>query len=54
VTIAPRSATRSAPDAVRVVPLVGTSARSSLCWASRAEDDRPVLRNFTDLSEQDG
>lgn len=54
VTVAPLSATPAAPDAVRVLRLEGTGARSSLCWATRADDDRPVLRNFTDLSEQDG
>ncbi|WP_423920729.1 LysR substrate-binding domain-containing protein [Frigoribacterium sp. 2-23] len=46
VTIAPRSATLSPPVSVVVLPLEGTTARSSLHLATRVGDDRAVVRNF--------
>jgi DNA-binding transcriptional LysR family regulator len=45
VTVAPASATLAAPDTVVLLPVTGDH-RSELCWASRADDDREVLRNF--------
>ncbi|WIB61106.1 LysR substrate-binding domain-containing protein [Curtobacterium sp. MCLR17_007] len=45
VTVAPASATLAAPDTVVLLPLTG-SHESELCWATRVDDDRPVLRAF--------
>ncbi|MEV0246628.1 LysR substrate-binding domain-containing protein [Nocardia sp. NPDC050712] len=49
VTIAPRSATFTAPAAVRVLPLTGTDADTTVYVAHRADDDRAMIRNFLDL-----
>lgn len=46
VTVAPASAVRAAPAGVTTLELDDTDARSTLAWASRAGDDRPVLKNF--------
>ncbi|QLY32807.1 LysR family transcriptional regulator [Nocardia huaxiensis] len=49
VTIAPRSATFTAPDTVRIVPLAGTEASTTIYVATRADDDRALIRNFLTL-----
>lgn len=48
VTVLPESAALAAPDTVVLLPLEGSAHRSDLVWASRADDDRPVLRAFID------
>ncbi|MBB5915007.1 DNA-binding transcriptional LysR family regulator [Nocardia transvalensis] len=49
VTIAPRSATFTAPSAVRIVPLAETEATTTVYVAHRAGDDRALVRNFLEL-----
>lgn len=51
VTVAPESATLAAPDTVVLLPLDGDEHRSELAWASRAGDDREILRNFVAATE---
>ena len=51
VTVAPESATLAAPDTVVLLPLDGDAHRSELAWASRAGDDREILRNFVAATE---
>jgi DNA-binding transcriptional LysR family regulator len=46
VTVLPESAALAAPDTVVLLPLEGSAHRSELVWATRADDDREVLRNF--------
>ncbi|SDT00426.1 LysR substrate-binding domain-containing protein [Microlunatus soli] len=46
VTIAPRSAARPLPAGTVAIPLTGTDARSTVQLATRAEDDRPLVRQF--------
>jgi DNA-binding transcriptional LysR family regulator len=46
VSIAPRSATVGAPDTVRILPLIGTDASSTVHVATRAGDPNPVVRAF--------
>lgn len=47
VTVAPESALLVAPDGVVALPLEDDEHRSELVWATRAGDDRPILRNFS-------
>lgn len=49
VTVAPTSVTATAPPTVRVVPLAGTAATSTIALATRADDDRAPVRNFLAL-----
>ncbi|MTE17403.1 LysR family transcriptional regulator [Nocardia aurantiaca] len=49
VTIAPRSATFTAPESVRMIPLIGTDADTTIYLATRAGDDRPLVQNLLDL-----
>ncbi|WP_067572990.1 LysR family transcriptional regulator [Nocardia acidivorans] len=49
VTIAPRSATFTAPESVRIIPLAGTAAVTTIYTAHREGDDRPLVRNLLDL-----
>lgn len=49
VTIAPRSATFTAPASVRIIPLVGTDADTTIYVAHRADDDRALISNFLAL-----
>lgn len=46
VTVAPESALLVAPDGVVALPLEGSTHRSELVWATRAADDRAILRRF--------
>jgi DNA-binding transcriptional LysR family regulator len=46
VTVLPESAALAAPDTVVLLPLEASAHRSELVWATRADDDREVLRNF--------
>lgn len=48
VTVAPVSALLGAPDDVVTLELEGDHEPSTLAWASRADDTRPVLRRFMD------
>ncbi|WP_330185221.1 LysR family substrate-binding domain-containing protein [Nocardia sp. NBC_01503] len=49
VTIAPRSATFTAPESVRIIPLAGIDAATTIYTAHRADDNRPLVRNPLDL-----
>ncbi|MFJ1460269.1 LysR family transcriptional regulator [Nocardia sp. N2S4-5] len=49
VTVAPRSATFTAPQTVRIVPLTETEATTTVYVAHRVADDRPLVRNFLAL-----
>ncbi|MBY8860860.1 LysR family transcriptional regulator [Nocardia sp. CA2R105] len=49
VTIAPRSATFTAPPTVRIVPLTETDGTTTVYVAHRADDDRALVRNFLAL-----
>lgn len=49
VTIAPRSATSTAPPTVRILDLDDTAAATTVYLAYRADDDRPLIRNFLAL-----
>ncbi|WP_433562907.1 LysR family transcriptional regulator [Nocardia sp. CA-151230] len=49
VTIAPHSATFTAPDSVRIIPLAETDAATTIYIATRADDTRPLVRNLLDL-----
>ncbi|WP_406265268.1 LysR substrate-binding domain-containing protein [Nocardia sp. NBC_00881] len=49
VTIAPRSATFTAPQSVRIVPLAETDATTTVYVAHRVDDDRALVRNFLAL-----
>ena len=51
ITIAPLSATYTAPATVRAIPLTGTSARSTVHMAWREEEERPLVNNFLHLPE---
>jgi len=46
VTVVPESAALAAPDTVVLLPLEGDGHISELSWATRADDDRAILRNF--------
>ncbi len=46
ITIAPLSATYTAPPTVRVIPLTNTSARSTVYVAWREHEERPIVQNF--------
>lgn len=48
VTVGPVSALLTAPDGVVALELEGVVEPSTLAWASRAGDTRPVLRRFID------
>lgn len=48
VTVAPVSAMLTAPSGVVTLELDGEHEPSTLAWASRADDTRPVLRRFVD------
>jgi DNA-binding transcriptional LysR family regulator len=48
VTVAPVSALLTAPSGVVALELDGENEPSTLAWASRADDTRPVLRKFVD------
>ncbi|GAB3209220.1 LysR family transcriptional regulator [Nocardia tengchongensis] len=49
ITIAPRSATFTAPDSVRIIPLTGTEAATTIYTATREADDRPLVHNLLAL-----
>ncbi|WP_433591638.1 LysR family transcriptional regulator [Nocardia sp. CA-145437] len=49
ITIAPRSATFTAPDSVRIIPLTGTAAATTIYTATRVGDDRPLVHNLLAL-----
>ncbi|MCU1643566.1 MAG: HTH-type transcriptional regulator BenM [Nocardia sp.] len=49
VTVAPRSATFTAPASVRIIPLAGTDATTTIYTAHRADDTRPLVRNLLAL-----
>lgn len=49
VTIAPRSATFTAPDSARIIPLAGTDAATTIYLAHRTDETRPLVRNLLDL-----
>ncbi|MBF6171765.1 LysR family transcriptional regulator [Nocardia blacklockiae] len=49
VTVAPRSATFTAPQTVRIVPLAETEATTTVYVAHRTGDDRALVRNFLAL-----
>ncbi|MGO4648068.1 LysR family transcriptional regulator [Nocardia sp. 2YAB30] len=49
VTIAPRSATFTAPQSVRIVPLAETDATTTVYVSHRVDDDRALVRNFLAL-----
>ncbi|MEV6767118.1 LysR substrate-binding domain-containing protein [Nocardia sp. NPDC051030] len=49
VTIAPRSATFTAPNTVRIIPLAETQATTSIYIATRTGDTRPLIHNFLTL-----
>jgi DNA-binding transcriptional LysR family regulator len=51
ITIAPLSATDTAPATVRVIPLSNTSARSTIHLAWREHEERPIVTNFLHLHE---
>ncbi|MEU7631139.1 LysR substrate-binding domain-containing protein [Nocardia sp. NPDC049220] len=53
VTIAPRSATFTAPPTVHVVPLVETAATTTVYVVHRLDDDRALVRNFLALLPSD-
>jgi len=54
VTIAPRSATFNAPPTVRILTLAETDAATTVSVAYRADDDRPLIRNFLALLPKPG
>jgi DNA-binding transcriptional LysR family regulator len=54
VTVAPTSVTLAAPSTVRVVPLAGTAATSTIYLATRADDDRALVHNFLALLPERG
>ncbi|MEC3916687.1 LysR family transcriptional regulator [Nocardia sp. CDC160] len=49
VTIAPRSATFTAPASVRIIPVTDTDADTTIYLATRAGDDRPIVHNLLEL-----
>jgi DNA-binding transcriptional LysR family regulator len=50
VSIAPRSAGLARPASVRIVPFADAAIRSTLSVATRADDDRPIVRQLAALS----
>ncbi|RDI46308.1 LysR family transcriptional regulator [Nocardia mexicana] len=54
ITVAPRSATFTAPQTVRILPLAETEATTTVYAVHRTDDDRALVRNFLALlpSEQ--
>ncbi len=49
VTVAPRSATFTAPPTVRILPLIETDSSTTVYVAHRIDDDRALVRNFLEL-----
>lgn len=49
VTVAPRSATFTAPASARIVPLADCDAETTIYIANRAGDERRLVRNLLDL-----
>lgn len=49
ITVAPLSATYTAPLTVRAIPLTNTSARSTIHIAWREHEERPIVKNFLHL-----
>ncbi|UGT38646.1 LysR substrate-binding domain-containing protein [Nocardia yamanashiensis] len=49
ITIAPRSATFTAPASVRIIPLAGTSAVTTIYTAHRTDENRALVRNLLAL-----
>ncbi|MVU81890.1 LysR family transcriptional regulator [Nocardia sp. ET3-3] len=49
VTIAPRSATFTAPASARIIPVAGTDADTTIYIATREGEDRPLVRNLLEL-----
>ncbi|BEK85487.1 LysR family transcriptional regulator [Nocardia seriolae] len=49
VTIAPRSATFTAPASARILPLSGTDADTTIYLATRENEDRPLVHNLLEL-----
>ncbi|SUA74497.1 Hca operon transcriptional activator [Nocardia otitidiscaviarum] len=54
VTIAPRSATFTAPASVRILPLAETDAETTVYVAHRRDDDRALIHNFLALLPNHG
>jgi DNA-binding transcriptional LysR family regulator len=52
ITIAPFSATYTAPATVRAIPLTRTSARSAIHIAWREHEERPIVKNFLHLHDE--
>jgi DNA-binding transcriptional LysR family regulator len=50
ITIAPLSATYTAPSTVRAIPLTNTSAQSTVHIAWREHEERPIVKNFLYLA----
>lgn len=51
VTIAPRSATFTAPASARIIPVADTDAATTIYIATRESEDRPLVRNLLELLE---
>ncbi|MGW4244707.1 LysR family transcriptional regulator [Nocardia sp. NPDC004722] len=49
VTIAPRSATFTAPTSARIIPLAETDASTTIYIATRADEPRPLVHNLLAL-----
>ncbi|NKY88719.1 LysR substrate-binding domain-containing protein [Nocardia veterana] len=49
ITVAPRSATFTAPASVRIVPLAETDSATTIYLANRAAESRPLVLNLLDL-----
>lgn len=49
ITIAPRSATFTAPASVRIIPLTGTAAATTIYTAHRTGENRALVRNLLSL-----
>ncbi|WP_405485566.1 LysR family transcriptional regulator [Nocardia sp. NBC_00511] len=49
VTVAPRSASFTAPASARILPLSGTDAATTIYLATRTGDERPMMRNLAEL-----
>ncbi|WP_040812122.1 LysR family transcriptional regulator [Nocardia concava] len=49
VTIAPRSATFTAPASARIIPVADTDAATTIYIATRENEDRPLVRNLLEL-----
>jgi len=50
VSIAPQSASIGAPATVRILPFADSTVRSTMYFATRSDDDRPIVRQLAKLS----